>query len=56
MATPQFPQEVIPPTDYSAAYVDELIIQTETALDLMQVQLNLQRSVVAKLRSQVNPH
>ena len=44
------------PRDYSAAYVEELVNQHEQAIDLIQLQLNQARNVLAKLRTQIAPH
>ena len=44
------------PRDYSAAYVEELVNQNEMAFDLIQLQLDHARAVLAKLRTQIAPH
>jgi hypothetical protein len=44
------------PKDYSAAYVEELVNQSEHAFYLIQLQLDQARLVLAKLRTQIAPH
>jgi hypothetical protein len=55
-ADTQFSTQAMPPRDYPAAYVEELVNQHEWAIDQIQAYLNLSRSILAKLRTQVNPH
>jgi hypothetical protein len=46
----------LPPRDYSAAYVEELIIQHEWAMGQIQLNLNRTQDVLEKLRAQIRPH
>jgi hypothetical protein len=44
------------PTDYSAAYVEELVNQLSNAESQIQWHLDLSRELLTKIRTQIAPH
>jgi hypothetical protein len=43
-----------PPDNYASAYTTELVDQWETANDFMQVFINQQKALIAKIRAQID--
>jgi hypothetical protein len=60
MDTPPFESTMrdgpLPPKDYSAAYVEELVNQLSNAESQIQWHLDLSRELLTKIRTQIAPH
>jgi|HubBroStandDraft_2_1064218.scaffolds.fasta_scaffold38871_2 hypothetical protein len=50
------PAAPLPPKDYSAAYVEELVNQLSNAESQIQWHLDLSRELLTKIRTQIAPH
>lgn len=51
----RYNNQTMPPRDYSAAYVQELISQGEMAVKIIEMHLDVARTVLEKLQSQIAP-